>query len=153
MTGGPARSRRQRRASAAPGALVATLAAALLAPAAARAGGGPMNVLLVFNADDAEAAAVATHYQSARSLPADHLCGLAGIDPLQRAMTFSEYETLVHDPFRACLTALPYPDDVDYVVLVRGLPYRVDLDAGGYSASLEALLQIHDTARTSDGAA
>jgi uncharacterized protein (TIGR03790 family) len=112
-----------------------------------------MNVLLVFNADDAEAAAVATHYQSARSLPADHLCGLAGIDPLQRAMTFSEYETLVHDPFRACLTALPYPDDVDYVVLVRGLPYRVDLDAGGYSASLEALLQIHDTARTSDGAA
>jgi hypothetical protein len=114
----------------------------------AEAGGGPANVLVLYNGDDTEAAGVAGYYSQVRSIPPAQLCGLTGLDPLQRAIGFDDYETLIHIPFEACLETLAQPEEIDYIVIVRGLPYRVDIESG-YHTSLSAMVQIHRAFRTS----
>jgi hypothetical protein len=122
--------------------IMALLCAAALHPWQAGAGGGPANVAVLYNGDSTDASDVALAYAQARSIPGGQLCPLAGIDPAQTEIAFDQYDTLIHAPFRTCLEAMPQPDEIDYVVLVRGLPYKVNLS--GYSASLEAVLQVHD---------
>jgi len=124
-------------------------AALMLHSAEARAGGGPANVIVLYNADDPSATDVAKHYEKARNLPVGHLCGLKGIDPKLREIDATKYKDLVQKPFDACLAAVPQPDDIDYVVLVRGLPYRVTLPS--YVASLEAVVQVHHATKVADG--
>ncbi len=129
------------------------VAGALLALHAwtARAGGGPANVLVVYNADDAGAVEVAQAYRAARSIPEGQLCGLTGVDPGAREMAFADVESLILDPVRACLAALPQPEEIDVMVTVRGLPYRVELPDDGYVVGLEALLQVLGAVSTADG--
>jgi uncharacterized protein (TIGR03790 family) len=127
----------------------ATLAAlAALAPSA-RAGGGPMNVLVLYSADDVASAGVAAYYADARSLPPGHLCGLKGLSPTLTTIDAAAYKTLIQKPLDDCLAALPLPDEIDTLVLARGLPYSVTLPA--YAASLEAVLQVHHTTKVADG--
>jgi len=118
---------------------------ALAVATGAAAGGGPANVLVLYNADAPDAVTVAEYYAAERSLPDGHLCGLSGIDPGDRTIAFADYWTLVHDPLAQCLAALPQPEEIDYVVVVRGLPYRVDLPNDGYHTSLTAMIQVHET--------
>lgn len=106
----------------------------------ALAGGGPMNVLVLYSSDDASATEVAKLYEKERDLPPGHLCGLPGFTPADTQIDVATYQTKVLAPFDACLTALPHPEDVDIVVLVRGLPYLVNLPS--YTASLEAMVQV-----------
>src|SRR5687767_6254107 len=109
------------------------LALALLVAAtaaSAQAGGGPANVVVVYNAESPEAIAVAEHYASARSLPPGHTCSITGVAPELSAhagdgLTWAEYTALVRDPFEACLAALPQPEEIDYVVTVKGLVDKV----------------------------
>lgn len=123
----------------------------LLVPLAARAGGGPANVMVVVNGDDADALDVAGHYALARDLPPGHVCSIGGIDPTTTQIDFADYWTLVHDPLVACLDALAHPEEIDYLVVVRGLPYRVALGDGGFYTSFTSMLQVHDaTHRLSD---
>jgi len=112
--------------------------------AVARAGGGPINVVVLFNGDDPDSEMVATYYAQQRSLPGGHLCGIAGIDPDEQEIAFGDFWTLVHQPLVSCLASLPHAADVDYLVVVRGLPYRVVLDDDGFYTSLSAMLQVHE---------
>ena len=123
----------------------------LFVPWTAHAGGGPAHVMVVVNGDDAEALDVAEHYATARSLPVGHVCALNGIDPTTTQIDHADYVTLVHDPLVACLDALPQPEDVDYLVVVRGLPYRVALADDGFYTSLQAMLQVHDASHRLSG--
>src|SRR5262245_17504664 len=118
----------------------AILACALSAAPPAHAGGGPMNVLVIYSADDAEAAKVAAHYAEVRLLPPGHLCGLPGFTPAQTSIDVPTFQSMVAAPLDACFAALPQPDEIDYLVLVRGLPYSVTLPS--YLASFEALVQV-----------
>jgi hypothetical protein len=127
---------------------LAALAALTLAPRGARAGGGPVNVMVVYSADDAQATAVAKHYEKARSLPPGHLCGIAGITPAMTTIDAATFATLIQKPLDGCFAKAPEPDEIDYLVLVRGLPYSVTLPA--YAASLEAVLQVFHATKTSD---
>jgi len=106
----------------------------------ARAGGGPMNVMVVYSKDDPKAAGVAAYYEKARSLPMGHLCGLSGFTPADTTIDGPTFLTKVLAPLDACLAALPQPEEVDALVLVRGLPYSVTLPT--YPASFEAVLQV-----------
>ena len=128
--------------------LLAVLCPSVLLPAAALGGGGPANVMVLYNGDDTDAAGVAGYYAQARSVPGGQLCALAGVDPTQRSMTFDDYETFIHEPFETCLDAMPQPDEIDYVVIVRGLPYRISIEDGFYT-SLSAMLQVHRATLTS----
>lgn len=122
----------------------------VLLPAVATAGGGPANVMVLYNADDPDAEAVAHHYAASRDLLPGHLCPVPGVAPDARTLDFADYQTTVQAALDGCLAALPQPEEIDYLVLVRGLPYRVDIP-DGYSSSLSAMLQIHHAASTSDG--
>jgi uncharacterized protein (TIGR03790 family) len=117
----------------------------LLAPIAALAGGGPLNVMVVYNDDAPEARAVAEHDRDARNLPNGHLCAIYGIDSAQTSMSIGDYETLIGTPVEDCITALPLPGDIDYLVTIRGLPYLV----GGFS--LSAVLQAGHATHLVDG--
>ncbi len=136
--------------------LVVALAVGLIVGTAlgateAHAGGGPMNVMVLYNADEPEAVSVAQYYAQARFLPDEHLCGVSGVDAATRTMDFADYQTHVKDALSACLQGLVHPEDIDYLVVVRGLPYRVSLPGGAFYTSLSAMLQVYETTRTSDG--
>lgn len=105
------------------------------------AGLGPLDTMVVFNADSPEAVEVAEHYASERSLPAGHRCGVKGLDPATTSIDVATFETSVRGPLEACLASLPDPDEIDVLVTVRGLPYLVTTDAG--SVGFEAALQVH----------
>lgn len=113
----------------------------LLSSAVALAGGGPLDVLVLFNADDPDATDVAGYYAEKRSIPGTRLCGVHGVDPATRSVDFPTYQLSIQTALRGCLHDLKDPDEIDYIVTVRGLPYRIDIP-DGYSASLEAMLQI-----------
>lgn len=125
------------------GASLIVFAALSLASSAARAGGSPINVMVVYSADDSEAKKVADHYASARSLPPGHLCGLAGFTPAETTIDVARFLTGIQAPLDACLADLPEPDRIDMLVLVRGLPYSVTLPF--YAASLQAVIQVGHT--------
>jgi uncharacterized protein (TIGR03790 family) len=110
------------------------------------AGGGPANVLVMVNGEDAEAAEVAEHYEFERSLPPNHRCEVFGIDPSADEIPFVDYELHVLSALNDCLSILPQPDEIDILLLVRGLPYRVAIP-GGFTASLEAMLQVSNATR------
>jgi len=128
-----------------------TVVGMVLGSATAQAGGGPMNVMVLYNADEPDAEAVAQYYGQARSLPTAHLCGISGVDPTARTMDFVEYQSLIHASLGACLQSLPHPELIDYLVVVRGLPYRVSLPNGAFYTSLSAMMQVYEATRTSDG--
>jgi uncharacterized protein (TIGR03790 family) len=117
----------------------ALLGLSVLATEAA-AGGGPMNVIVLYSSDDPGAVEVATLYEQARDLPPGHLCALPGFTPADTQIDVPGYQAKIAAPFDACLAALPHPEDIDIVVLVRGLPYLVNLPQ--YTASLEAMIQV-----------
>lgn len=117
----------------------------------AYAGLGPDDVVVAFNADDPEAVETAVHYALARDLPEAQLCGLEGIDPLQRSIALIDAVEGIIAPLQACIASLPDPSAIDAVVTVRGLPYRVELPDGGYVLSLESALQIAGTTHPGDG--
>jgi hypothetical protein len=115
----------------------------LLLTSAALAGGGPLNVMVLYNADVPEALGVAETYQAARSLPDGHICGVTGVDPAAQQLDSMVVDTLIRAPLDACISALPAPDEIDYIVVVRGLPYQVNIAAGvGSRTSLSAQLQV-----------
>lgn len=127
------------------------LAAAWLAlSSTALAGGDPREVLVVTNAEDDDAQAIAEHYAVSRELPHGRICALSGLDPTTTELSFADYDSLVVPAIDACLAALPDPDAIHLLVTTRGLPYRVDLGAG-YDVGFEALLQVHHTVARSDG--
>jgi uncharacterized protein (TIGR03790 family) len=116
------------------------VAAALLLPSTALAGGGPMNVLVVYSGDDVEATGVAQHYLEARDIPVQHFCPLVGFTPETTNIDADRFTNDVVPQIDACLALVPEPDEIDYLVLVRGLPYVVDV--AGYPVSFEAALQV-----------
>lgn len=123
--------------------MIRTLAIlAVWGPSVAFAGGGPRNVMVLFNEDAAPARDVAEYYAAARDVRADQLCPIAGIDPDTRVIDFADYDTRIRTALEACLENLSAPEEIDYLVVVRGLPYRVDLGVGAFSTSLSAMLQV-----------
>lgn len=116
----------------------------------AQAGLGPDDVVVLYNGDDADALATAEQYAAARDLTPAQLCPISGITPDTRQIDFDTFDTQIRQPFEACRDALPHPEDIDAIVVVRGLPYVVELP--DYVASLSATLQVGRATRTSDGA-
>ena len=122
-------------------ALLATLASAGL---------GPDDVIVLYNGDDAASETTAAYYADARDIADDHLCPVSGIDPATTEIDFATFDAAIREPFEACRDALSSPDDIDAIVIVRGLPYRVTLPE--YVASLSATLQVGRAVRVRDEA-
>lgn len=117
---------------------------ALLSPA--HAGLAPPDVLVLYRVEDPEALGTAQAYAAARDLRDDQLCAVgSGLEPVVASVSWDDFDASIRSPFEACLAAQPDPDEIDALVLVRGLPYRVELPE--YVASLDAVLQVHHATR------
>ena len=77
---------------------------------------------------------------------------MEGVNPAANTITLSDYALYVAPTIEDCLATLPQPEEIDILVLIRGLPYRVDLPTG-FTVSLEALAQVSNTSHRSDGEA
>ena len=121
-----------------------------LASRPAHAGGGPASVLILHNALDAQSTEIAEYYATARDIPPGQICGIHGIDPAAQTIGFSDYDLYIRTGLLDCLDSLPDPDEIDYIVVIRGLPLRVDIDSG-FHTSLQAMLQVGGGIRTADG--
>ena len=115
-------------------------------------GGGPANVLVLANAEDPSALDLADHYATQRALPPGALCEVSNIDAASDSIDLEAYRTDVLGALNACLDAHPQQEEIDYIVVLRGLPYRVDLPTG-FTVSLSAMLQISNTTHISTGEA
>ena len=93
-----------------------------IASSTALGGGGPANVLVIYNADDSEGTEIARYYAEARDIPAGQQCGLEGLDPSELTISESDYRLLILSGVDDCLRSQANPDDIDYLVLTRGLP-------------------------------
>ena len=122
----------------------------LLIATAAHAGGGPANVLVVVNGRDPSALDVAEHYAESRALPQGHVCTIEGVDPVSDSIALEDYRLNILGGLNGCLASHPQQEELDYLVLVRGLPYRVTLPSGS-SVSLSAILQVSNTTKVTTG--
>jgi uncharacterized protein (TIGR03790 family) len=113
----------------------------------ARATPGPDSVAVVGNANVPGSVALARAYATARDVPDAQVCLLDV--PATVDVDFATYEARVLDALETCLgDALPR---IEAVLLVRGMPLRVQLTVDGraYSASLAATLGVYRS--TMDG--
>jgi uncharacterized protein (TIGR03790 family) len=143
-----------------------TVAVTLAVAAIPRPGGGPENVLVLYNADVShpgplnDPLEIAELYRAARCLPPAHLVPVHGLPeanisaagvPQSHTISVQEYEAHVLAALDLALATLPHPEDIDILVVVRGLPHRVDLEpdvsAPNDCASLTAMLGVYRTER------
>lgn len=117
----------------------------LLGPAVAQAVPGPDSVVIVANANVEGSVRLAERYRAARGIPPSRVCALAL--PETHTIDLATFRADLEAPLIACLGEAW--EDVDTVVLVRGVPQRVTLPGG--RASLAAVLGVSGS-RTSTGA-
>ena len=117
-----------------------------LLSAYALGGGGPLNVVVLHNADSEQSTELASHYVEQRDIPTNQLCPIYGVQETEQAIQVSQYVEFILDELTLCLENVPDPDLIDYLVVVRGLPHRVDLEGGsiGLNAALQLYRSEHD---------
>jgi uncharacterized protein (TIGR03790 family) len=81
---------------------------------------GSANVLVVANSTSPASMAIATHYQSARSLPPENRCDIDVPD--EYLVGYDVFLDLVKAPIADCLQAKGLSDQVLFLVLTRGIP-------------------------------
>jgi hypothetical protein len=145
------------------------VAAVLLGASVAGAGGGPENVLILYNAHASaihpgalnDSPEIAEYYRALRGIPRRHMVPIFGLPeartaplPQTHTITLAQYRQRILLPLGEKLRSLPYPEEIDYLVVIRGLPYRVDLEstvaAPNDCASLTSMLGVYRTYRASD---
>jgi hypothetical protein len=143
--------------------------AVLICANVAGAGGGPENVLVLYNAHPSarhpgalnDSPEIAEYYRALRGIPRDHMLPIFGLEearttplPQTHTITLTQYKRRILLPLGEKLLSLRYPEEIDYLVLIRGLPYRVDLEssvsAPNDCASLTSMLGVYRAYRASD---
>ena len=104
-----------------------TLIVLLLAFETAQAVPGPATTAVVANANDPESVALATRYAEARSVPAAGVCVLDL--PQEVDIALDAFEARWMAPMMDCLG--PRADQIEAVLLVRGVPLRVGIPVDG----------------------
>ncbi len=102
------------------GALAAALLVATAAPLLASEEPGPANVLVVANIGSPASMAIASHYQTARGLPAGNRCDLAVPD--EYTLEYQDFVDLVKTPLAECIQGKGLSEQVLFIVLTRGIP-------------------------------
>ncbi len=117
-----------------------------LAPATASAFPGPDSVAVVFNSSVPESQALADTYVAARSIPPNQVCGVTTTS--QSDIALADYQTQIWQPLLDCLTNGGSVDRIDAVLVMRGMPLRVQIPVGTSSnevVSLTAALGVWDS--------
>ncbi len=100
----------------------------------------PARVLVVVNRASPESVAVANHYVAKRKIPASNVVQIK--TATTENVPTDEYKLSIEKPIRERLAKTP---GVDFIVLTKGVPIRLDND-GGYS--VDGFLATMDLKRT-----
>lgn len=104
-------------------------------PIAAKAHPRAKNVLIVYNAREAEAIQIVKAYQQARGVPDSNVVSVSV--PAEDNIGWREYELTIRDKVRDHIESKKLK--VDFIVLTKGVPLRLNND-GGYG--LDAMLAV-----------
>lgn len=127
----------------------AALALSFASPPPASAVPGPATTAVIANANVAASVALAERYARERNVPRGQVC-LLPIDDVTN-LGLDAYRGQVLTPFEACLDAAGARDRVEAVLLVRGVPLRVEIPDGARTrrVSLAAALGLWQTTTAS----
>lgn len=103
-------------------ALILGYALAVL-PLLSRAGGGPFHTLVVVNDNSAESLEIGQYYQDLRELPERNIVHVQAAT--NYTVDLSDFTNQVVGPILAYLGTADLSNQIDVIVLTRGLPYRV----------------------------
>lgn len=113
--------------------------------------GRPENVLVVQNTSSPVSMRIAQYYMSARGIPAQNLASISLVDSslseTNEIITLADYQSKVEDPIKNYLTANGLTDQIQYIVLTKGIPHRLSAEVyGGTSGgqSVDSLLAALD---------
>src|SRR5687767_12514807 len=106
---------------------------------------GPDSTAVVCNANVPESVSLAEAYRAARAIPVTHVCALDL--PPGPDIALADYLQMFEEPFEACLGAAL--DRIEAVVLMRGVPLRVNVD--GQLVSIAAAVSIGRSAVANTG--
>jgi MYXO-CTERM domain-containing protein len=111
-----------------------------LSTAAAWAFPGPESTAVLYNADVPESVALAKAYAAARGVPTRQLCGVSVATAAD--VSLADYRAKIEGPLEQCLTQAGVLPRIEAVLVVRGLPIRVQVPvmSGTQSASVAAAL-------------
>jgi len=99
---------------------------------------GPQNVLVVVNRESSESGAVAAYYAAKRGIAPRFVCRIRC--PSQERIEHAVFEKAIRDPIRAFLTKNRLKDQIDYIVLTRGIPI-ITSEKWGVDSALTCLFQ------------
>jgi uncharacterized protein (TIGR03790 family) len=126
--------------------IVAPIAAALLVPpAGARAIPGPDSVAVLANAEVPGSVRLARRYAEARAIPDRQVCVIPM--PATEDVSLDVFRTSILEPFERCLREGGVYDRIEAVVIMRGVPLRLQFEVDGRArrVSLAAALALWQT--------
>lgn len=109
---------------------------------------GPDSVAVVANANVPGSVALAERYRAARAIPRGQVCALDL--PEVETLPLTDFVARFMGPLMSCLEAAGAQARIEAVVLVRGVPLRVELPGAG-RASLAAALGTWRSVETATG--
>jgi len=90
---------------------------------------GLENVLVVQNGSSPISCRIAAHYIVQRSIPADNLVTVntqdSSISSANESITWQDYIDKIENPIKAFLTQHNLTDQIQYIVLTKGIPIRI----------------------------
>ncbi len=107
---------------------------------------GPASVAVVYNNSVPESEALANTYVAARDVPPNQVCGVA--TTAQSDIPLADYKTQILGPLQACLTSGGSIARIEALMVIRGMPLRVQIPTGASSnevVSLTAALGVWDS--------
>lgn len=117
----------------------------LLGPAFALC--GPENVLVVQNTSSRMSSRIASYYMSKRGIPAGNLFSVSMIDSsyssAYESISLSDYQTKIENPIRLFLFTHNLRNQIQYIVLTKGIPHRISTGPTG-GKSVDSLLAAMD---------
>lgn len=118
---------------------IVILSVLLLSPVACVYGGGSArNVLVVENIHSPASIEIADHYAAARGIPYINRCRIRC--STSETVSRVEYETNVLAPIRRSLQNPAISDKIDYIVLTKGTPLRVEYGLSTGPLSVTSML-------------
>ncbi|MCX8052573.1 MAG: TIGR03790 family protein, partial [Armatimonadetes bacterium] len=110
---------------------------ALLAARALWAGGGPRNVAVIIEVNSPESREIGLYYKQARGIPDSNICYINCSSA--ELVGWQEFETRIREPIRQFLMRPQVAGNIDYIVLTKGIPLKVDYgrpsSSGPYSSA------------------
>ncbi len=104
----------------------------------ALAGGGPRNVAVVVNKSSSVSQQVADYYINARQIPESNVCEI--VCPTDELIDWQTCESHIRGPIREFLSRPEMSDRIDFIVLTKGMPLKVDVGDATGSVSLTSIL-------------